>query len=71
MEIHDVFLAALRAQAFHFGFIVIDHGIGIVDQRFPGLFFGRFEGWVAFGGWHIPTLHYRSLSIRHCQVPGV
>jgi hypothetical protein len=53
MEIHDVFLAALRAEAFHLGFVVIDHGIGFFDGRFFGLFSGRFEGCIAFRGWHM------------------
>jgi hypothetical protein len=48
MEIHDMFLAALRAEAFHLGFIVIDHGIGFFDERFFGLFFSRFERGIAF-----------------------
>ncbi len=48
VKIHDVLFAALRAEAFHLGFIVIDHGIGFFDERFLGLFFSRFEGGTAF-----------------------
>jgi hypothetical protein len=48
MEVHDMFFAALRAEAFHLGFIVIDHGIGFIDGRFFGLFFGRFERSITF-----------------------
>jgi hypothetical protein len=50
MKIHDVLLAALRAEAFHLGFIVVDHGIGVFDVRFLGLSFSRFEGGTAFWG---------------------
>jgi hypothetical protein len=57
MKVHDVLLAALRAEAFHLGFIVVDHGIGFFDGRFPGLFFSRFMRGIAFSGWHIQALH--------------
>jgi hypothetical protein len=57
VKIHDMFFAALRAQAFHFGFVVIDHHIGFFDRRLFGLLFDRFESGIALRGWHLQTLH--------------
>jgi hypothetical protein len=57
MKIHDMFFTALRAQAFHFGFVMIDHGVAFFDRRLFGLLFDRFERGIAFRGWHIQTLH--------------
>jgi hypothetical protein len=58
MKIHDMFLAALWAEAFHFGFVVIDDDLGFINQGLFGLLFDRFKGDIAFRGWHLQTLHY-------------
>jgi hypothetical protein len=57
VKIHDVFFSTLGAKAFHFGFVVIDHNVGFFDRRLFGLPFDRFEGGIAFRGWHLQTLH--------------
>jgi hypothetical protein len=50
MKIHDMFFAALWAETFNFGFVVVDQDLGFFNRRLFGPFLDRFEGDIAFWG---------------------